>query len=658
METEPLYQLFNIYLYKSANVTTTTTSGVTTTTTSAVSTTDSLNPSNLESGSIAGNLEYTGGYMQSGNFVSGTSGWRLDSNGNIEANNGYFRGDITGATGTFSGSVSVGSINIGGDDATSCHIDTDGNFWTGASVANKATAPARIDNDGAATFTNVAIGGAALQYVITNSGIFSFGDGSDSDTALDTYSSSSKASYAEANYSSSFPSGTSYFAVQYQSFTPSSTSLLKTAKLYLKKAGSPTGNATVSIYATTGTLGTTCVPTGTALATSANLDVSTLTESNQLIEFTFSTATTLTAGTSYALVFTYSGGSVSNYVDLGVDDTSPSHEGNYGFYNAGNYTADNTVDIVFYVYGKQIATTTLTADKYYDNLTVGEADIINPAGYRLFVQNTAIINGKIKRNGNNGGNGGAGRVDAGPIAVSGVAGEALADGYLKGSVAGGTGSDGYTDGNGNNLGGGLTAGTATTNSLGLDGSSGGGGGSSTWPPSSGSAGAAGGVATASNVKLIANWHLATLLDISSTGSSVKFSNSGGGGGGGGGAGGLSANKGGGGGGGGSSGGIIAIYAKNIVISATGSIEADGGNGGNGGTATQSAAGGGGGGAGGNGGIIVMTYNTLVNNGTISAAGGNGGIGGLGNTYSGQTGSAGGDGNDGSAGIIYQFQLSL
>lgn len=98
-----------------------------------------------------------GGTLQSPNFVTGAngSGWKLDSNGNLECNDGNFRGDITGASGTFSGAVAASSLDIGGDDATSTHIDSDGNQWWGASIANKLTAPARINKDGTAYFTGV-----------------------------------------------------------------------------------------------------------------------------------------------------------------------------------------------------------------------------------------------------------------------------------------------------------------------------------------------------------------------------------------------------------------------------------------------------------------------------------------------------------------------
>ncbi len=51
-----------------------------------------------------------GGFMESQNFVSGTSGWQLTGEGNFEGNDGTFRGNITGATGTFTGSLSGADI--------------------------------------------------------------------------------------------------------------------------------------------------------------------------------------------------------------------------------------------------------------------------------------------------------------------------------------------------------------------------------------------------------------------------------------------------------------------------------------------------------------------------------------------------------------------
>ena len=445
------------------------------TNTSAVAVADS-NIADSANGSIV-----NGGTIQSPNFSPGNAGWRLDSNGNIEANDGNFRGDITGASGTFSGTVTVNAIDIGGDDATSAHIDSAGNLWLGASVANKATAPARISNAGMAVFTDVKIGGAGIQYIVSDVGMSSFGDGSDSD-----------------------------------------------------------------------------------LTTSGNV--------------------------------------------------------------------------------------TLTADKYYDNLTVAAGHIFNPAGWRIFVKRTLTVNGTIARNGNNGGNGGVGN----GTDNHGLAGATLTDGYLKGSQ-GAVGGKGADAGDASTAGG---NGNSTTNSIGVNGVEGGAGGAG-----SGSAGkdhGTLGTAMASNVKLIANWHLSTLLDVSSTGATVKFDNSAGGsGGGGGGRGTSSSGFGGGGGGSGSGGGIVAIYAKDIVIGATGVVSANGGVGGNGGNGYHYNAGddggGGGGGAGGNGGQLIFVYNSFSNSGSVSCSGGAGGSGGLKGGGTAVDGSAGTTGADGT---IRYFCLSL
>ncbi|MDP2366313.1 MAG: hypothetical protein Q8M94_21375, partial [Ignavibacteria bacterium] len=66
----------------------------------------------------------------------------------------------TGSALNISGAISAGTIDIGGDDATSFHVDADGGIWSGASVANKATAPFRVSNAGALVATSATITGA------------------------------------------------------------------------------------------------------------------------------------------------------------------------------------------------------------------------------------------------------------------------------------------------------------------------------------------------------------------------------------------------------------------------------------------------------------------------------------------------------------------
>lgn len=131
---------------------------------------------------------------------------------------------------------------------------------------------------------------------------------------------------------------------------------IASVQFQLSKTGSPTGNATVSVYAHSGTFGTSSVGTGSALATSSTLDVSTLDGTYTLTEFTFSgdNAILLEAGTPYVVVLEYSGGDISNNVNLGVDTSSPTHEGNATNYVA-SWSAAATIDSCFYVYVNSFA---------------------------------------------------------------------------------------------------------------------------------------------------------------------------------------------------------------------------------------------------------------------------------------------------------------
>ena len=228
----------------------------------------------------------------------------------------------------------------------------------------------------------------------------------------------------------------------------------------------------------------------------------------------------------------------------------------YGMTNNGIFSFGDGSDGYFVTTGD----VTLTSDKYYTNLTIQSGHTLFPNGYRIFCSGTLTLNGTISRNGNAGT---AGINNNGSSVTIGTGGAALSDGYLKGSVRGGNGGSNVLSGYPTYP----ENGISVTNSIGVSGASGGAN------PSSGGSGGGGGGATPSNAKLIANWHLATLLDITSTGSTIKYENSGGSGGGGYGHWGSSPNpwnagNAGAGGGGGSGGGIIAIYARNIVIGST------------------------------------------------------------------------------------------
>ncbi len=146
-----------------------------------------------------------------------------------------------------------------------------------------------------------------------------------------------------------------------QSFDPGATSYSVTScKFYLKKQIAPTGTVTANIYAHSGTYGTSSVSTGAALATSVAFDVSTLTTSFQLIEFTFSTPYIISASTYYIIALNSNiTGDASNTVDWGDDSSSPSAGGNacFGAAATGPTSADNTRDFIFYVYGTEYTPT-------------------------------------------------------------------------------------------------------------------------------------------------------------------------------------------------------------------------------------------------------------------------------------------------------------
>lgn len=113
----------------------------------------------------------------------------------------------------------------------------------------------------------------------------------------------------------------------------------------LKKTGSPTGNLTCKLYAHTGTFGSSGTPTGAALATSVNIDVSKLTTSYQVVEIGFNTQYELAASTNYYVAVDYSGGDVSNYVQV-EGAASGTHAGNRASY-AGSWTASSGSDLYF-----------------------------------------------------------------------------------------------------------------------------------------------------------------------------------------------------------------------------------------------------------------------------------------------------------------------
>lgn len=142
-----------------------------------------------------------------------------------------------------------------------------------------------------------------------------------------------------------------------QSFTPGAATL-DSCKFTLLKIGTVTGNAVAKLYAHSGTFGTSSVPTGVALATSDNFDVSVVTGSYVLYTFNFSGANrvAMAAATKYCISIEFNNmGDASNFIAAGSDQSSMTHAGNMSRIVSGTWTvgSDGNIDtdLCFYVYG-------------------------------------------------------------------------------------------------------------------------------------------------------------------------------------------------------------------------------------------------------------------------------------------------------------------
>lgn len=230
---------------------------------------------------------------------------------------------------------------------------------TGCSFSGAATADgvAHVISNNPSLITNCDFtfsDGHAIQVTVAgsygwNNTVTGYGANGSTDAAiLNALSASTADSYSESNQDAEEDIGGSPYSNGVgQSFTGNG-GILSRARFYVKKTGSPTGNAFAKLYAHSGTFGTSSVPTGSPLATSEPFDVSTLGTSLALEDFEFSDRVTMTNTTKYVITVEYAGGGLSNYVSLGSDLTSPSHGGNVSRLN-GSWASGGD-DLCFYVY--------------------------------------------------------------------------------------------------------------------------------------------------------------------------------------------------------------------------------------------------------------------------------------------------------------------
>ena len=173
------------------------------------------------------------------------------------------------------------------------------------------------------------------------------------------------ASYSEVNTNTNFAFDSSYTDGPRagQSFTVGAAAMkITSAKFYFRYgAGSPTGPVVATLYAHTGTFGSTGTPTGSILATSDPIPSASIPAGNALYEFVFSGANqyTMSASTNYFIVLDGIGfGNTSNYLSYGVDTTSPTAPGNFaGEGSPGSWSSFSSIDMPFYVYGQAVLVT-------------------------------------------------------------------------------------------------------------------------------------------------------------------------------------------------------------------------------------------------------------------------------------------------------------
>lgn len=138
-----------------------------------------------------------------------------------------------------------------------------------------------------------------------------------------------------------------------QSFTSSGDAETVTGVCFrLKKTGSPSGSIKAAIYAHSGSLGSTSVPTGAALVESAEFDVADLTTSPVNYFFPLS-GWAWDASTNYTVVLDGANalGSALNLVEAIIETAAEAtHAGNLGSYDGSSWSAESGNDLAFKVY--------------------------------------------------------------------------------------------------------------------------------------------------------------------------------------------------------------------------------------------------------------------------------------------------------------------
>ena len=166
-------------------------------------------------------------------------------------------------------------------------------------------------------------------------------------------------SYPESNYSGTTNSYLGTRQCVGQSFTNPTACTLYSMKFQISRTGAAsTGDVVCYLFAHTGTFGTNGVPTGSPLATSDAIDISTISAVKSVVEFKFTGANqySMLAATPYYAIISYASGDAAKYLNVSYGPLG--HAGTYSTSNncSTAWSAPHASrDFIFYVYKVTVA---------------------------------------------------------------------------------------------------------------------------------------------------------------------------------------------------------------------------------------------------------------------------------------------------------------
>lgn len=201
--------------------------------------------------------------------------------------------------------------------------------------------------------------------------LFFIQGGRASDDLIDSYPTSERST--NWNLADVHPADLPQYSAVGQAFTTNALYKVTSCKFYFDQVGSPTGYLQCRIYEVTGTVGSSAVPTGDALAYSSFLYSGTMATDYTLYEFTFtgSNSINLEASHNYAVVVIAYNSTIngSNLLSVGID-SSGTHAGNGVGFNNGNWVVSSNRDTIFYIYG--LSDSLIASNEAYTNNENGD----------------------------------------------------------------------------------------------------------------------------------------------------------------------------------------------------------------------------------------------------------------------------------------------